>query len=39
VKGRAPVFEYGHSGGVLLDDFDVKNGVMKIINSIEEGEQ
>ena len=39
VKGRAPVFEYGHSGGVLLDDFDVKNGVMDIINGIEEGEQ
>ena len=39
VKGRAPVFEYGHSGGILLDDFDVKNAVTKIINSIEEGEQ
>ncbi len=34
-----PVYEYGHSGGVLLDDVDVKSGIMNIINSIEEGEQ
>ena len=39
VKGRAPVFEYGHSGGVLLDDFDVKNAITDIISRIEEGEQ
>jgi 2-oxoglutarate ferredoxin oxidoreductase subunit alpha len=34
-----PVYEYGHSGGVLLDDVDVKSGIMNIINKIEEGEQ
>ena len=34
-----PVYEYGHSGGVLLDDVDVKSGIMNIINGIEEGEQ
>ena len=39
IKGRIPVYEYGHSGGILLDDFDVKNAITKIINSIEEGEQ
>lgn len=39
VKGRIPVFEYGHSGGILLDDFDVKNAVTDMINKIEEGVQ
>ena len=39
IKGRIPVYEYGHSGGILLDDFDVKNAITKIINSIEEGDQ
>ncbi len=34
-----PVYEYGHSGGVLLDDVNVKKGITDIINSIEEGEQ
>lgn len=33
-----PVFEHGHSGGVLLDDVDVKNAVMGIIEKVE-GEQ
>ena len=39
VKGRTRVFEYGHSGGVLLDDFDVKNAVTGMIESIEGGGQ
>jgi len=36
VKGRVPVLEYGHSGGILLDDFDVKNAITDMINKIEE---
>ena len=36
IKGNIPVYEYGHSGGILLDDFDVKNAISKIIDSIEE---
>ena len=36
IKGNIPVYEYGHSGGILLDDFDVKNAITKIIDSIEE---
>lgn len=31
VLGRAPVFEYGRSGGVLLDDESTQAAIMKII--------
>lgn len=34
VKGRAPIFEYGRSGGILLDD----DGVMEAINKITGGQ-
>lgn len=37
VKGRAPIFEHGHSGGVLLDEYDIRTAVMEIIRGIEEG--
>ena len=33
VKGRAPVYFYGHSGGVLLDDFETKAAVREIIDN------
>ena len=33
VKGRAPVYEYGRSGGVLLDD----EGVLEAVREIVEG--
>ena len=33
VKGRAPVYEYGRSGGVLLDD----EGVLEDVREIVEG--
>ena len=36
VLGRAPVYEYGRSGGILLDDESTKTAVRKII---EGGEQ
>lgn len=36
VLGRAPVYEYGRSGGILLDDESTKAAVRKII---EGGEQ
>ena len=36
VLGRAPVYEYGRSGGILLDDEITKAAVRKII---EGGEQ
>lgn len=38
VKGRAPVYTYGHSGGVLLDDYDVKQAIKKIITGGKEEE-
>lgn len=31
VLGRAPVFEYGRSGGILLDDESTQAAIMKII--------
>lgn len=31
LANRAPLFEHGHSGGVLLDDFDLRAAVEKII--------
>jgi len=36
VLGRAPVYEYGRSGGILLNDEDTKAAIQKII---EGGEQ
>ena len=38
VKGRTEVFSYGHSGGVLLDDYDVKNAIKNIIANGKEAE-
>ncbi len=35
VKGRCPVHEYGHSGGILLDDEGVYNAISEIV---KEGE-
>ena len=32
VKGRAPIFEHGHSGGVLLDEYDIRSAIEKIIS-------
>lgn len=32
VKGRAPVFEYCRSGGLLFDDDGIYNGIKKIID-------
>lgn len=32
VKGRAPVFEFCRSGGLLFDDDGIYNGIKKIIN-------
>ena len=31
VAGRAPIYEHGHSGGVLLDEYDIRTAVEKII--------
>ena len=31
VKGRCPVHEYGHSGGILLDDEGVYNAIEEIV--------
>ena len=36
VLGRAPVYEYGRSGGILVDDESTQAAIMKII---EGGEQ
>lgn len=33
VAGRAPVYEFGHSGGVLLDDYEVRCAIEKIMAS------
>ena len=38
VQGKAPVFEYGHSGGVLLDDYDVKQAIKGFIAGGKEEE-
>ena len=35
VKGRCPVYEYGRSGGVLLDDEGVYEAVAKIVKGGE----
>lgn len=35
VAGRAPIFEHGHSGGVLLDEYDIRQAVEKIIAGVE----
>lgn len=39
VKGRAPIYEHGHSGGVLLDEYDIRTAVMEIIRGIEGNEE
>lgn len=31
VRGRAPIFEYGRSGGILLDDDGVTDAIRKVI--------
>jgi len=31
VRGRAPVFEYGRSGGILMEDDGVCNAIAKFI--------
>ena len=31
VANRAPVYEHGHSGGVLLDEYDIRNAIDGII--------
>ena len=31
VKDRAPVYTYGHSGGILLDDESTYNAIKKIV--------
>ncbi|MBR3246007.1 MAG: 3-methyl-2-oxobutanoate dehydrogenase subunit VorB [Parasporobacterium sp.] len=31
VRGRAPIFEHGHSGGVLLDEYDIRTAILDII--------
>jgi 2-oxoglutarate ferredoxin oxidoreductase subunit alpha len=35
VMGRAPIYEYGTSGGILLDDDGVLKGIEKIIEEAE----
>ncbi len=35
VANRAPVLEYGHSGGVLLNDYETKNAIRNIIEKKE----
>ena len=35
VMGRCPVYEYGRSGGVLLDDEGVLEAIREIINGGE----
>lgn len=37
VAGRAPVYEYGRTGGVLFDDVEIYGAVKKIIDSSREG--
>lgn len=39
VAGRAPIFEHGHSGGVLLDEYDIRTAIEKIINDEKEGRE
>ena len=39
VAGRAPVYEHGHSGGVLLDEYDIRTAIEKIINDEKEGRE
>jgi hypothetical protein len=31
VANRAPIFEHGHSGGVLLDEYDIRMAIDRIM--------